>query len=82
MGVLPLQFPEGESAESLGLKGDELFSITGLEGRDSVPEEVTVRAGEGDSAVEFTAKVRIDTPAEEAYYEHGGILPYMLRQML
>ncbi|KAA0918957.1 aconitate hydratase [Dietzia sp. ANT_WB102] len=82
MGVLPLQFPEGESAESLGLKGDELFSVTGLDGRDSVPEEVTVRAGEGDSAIEFMAKVRIDTPAEEAYYEHGGILPYMLRQML
>ena len=82
MGVLPLQFPEGESASSLGVKGDEVFSITGLDGQDSVPGEVTVRAGEGDDAIEFTAKVRIDTPAEETYYQHGGILLYMLRQML
>ena len=84
MGVLPLQFADGDTAESLGIKGDEVFSITGLEGQDSVPGEVTVRAqrsGGGDD-IEFTAKVRIDTPAEEAYFEHGGILPYMLRQML
>lgn len=64
------------------MKGDEVFSITGLDGQDSVPGEVTVRAGEGDDAIEFTAKVRIDTPAEETYYQHGGILLYMLRQML
>ena len=82
MGVLPLQFRDGESAESLGLKGDEVFSVTGLEGRDDVPSEVTVRAESDAGTVEFTAAVRIDTPAEEVYYQHGGILPYMLRQML
>lgn len=82
MGVLPLQFPEGESAESLGLAGEEIFSVIGLEGQDGIPDEVTVRAGSDDDAVEFQATVRIDTPAEEAYYRHGGILPYMLRQML
>ncbi|MGC3022214.1 aconitate hydratase [Brevibacterium sp. FAM 24630] len=82
MGVLPLQFNDGESAESLGLTGDEVFSITGLEGRDTLPDAVTVRAGEGDGSVEFTAKVRVDTPAEEVYYVHGGILPYVLRQLL
>ena len=82
MGVLPLQFNDGESAESLGLTGEEVFSITGLEGRDTLPDAVTVRAGEGDGSVEFTAKVRVDTPAEEAYYVHGGILPYVLRQLL
>jgi aconitate hydratase len=76
MGVLPLQFPDGESAESLGLTGEEEFSITGLDGGDA--EEVTVRAGD----VEFTAKVRIDTPKEREYYRHGGILQFVLRQLL
>jgi aconitate hydratase len=76
MGVLPLQFPEGESAASLGLTGEEEFTITGVdEGR---AKEVTVRAGE----VEFTARVRIDTPKEIEYYQHGGILPFVLRQLL
>jgi aconitate hydratase len=74
--VLPLQFPEGESAESLGLTGEEEFSITGIdEGR---AREVTVRAGD----VEFAARVRIDTPKEVEYFRHGGILPYVLRQLL
>ena len=82
MGVLPLQFQEGESAESLGLTGEETFSITGLEGADEVPEEVTVRAKSGDDVREFTARVRIDTPAEAGYYRHGGILPFVLRQLL
>ena len=82
MGVLPLQFREGESAESLGLQGDEVFSVVGLDGRDRVPDEVAVRAEAQDRVVEFSASVRIDTPAEESYYEHGGILPYMLRQLL
>ena len=83
MGVLPLQFPEGESAESLGITGEEVFSITGLEGREDIPETVTVR-GEADDGrtIEFEAVVRVDTPAEEAYYQHGGILPYVLRQLL
>jgi aconitate hydratase len=76
MGVLPLQFPEGESAESLGLTGEEEFSITGVE--DGEARDVTVRAGDK----EFTARVRIDTPKEVDYYKHGGILPFVLRQLL
>ena len=76
MGVLPLQFPEGESAGSLGLTGEEEISITGLDGGDA--DEVTVKAGD----VEFTAKVRIDTPKERDYYKHGGILQFVLRQLM
>jgi aconitate hydratase len=76
MGVLPLQFPEGESVESLGLTGEEVISISGLEGGDA--KEVTVTAGEN----EFTARVRIDTPKEVEYFKHGGILPFVLRQLL
>jgi aconitate hydratase len=76
MGVLPLQFPDGESASSLGLTGEEEISISGIdEGR---AKEVTVRAGE----TEFKARVRIDTPKEVEYYRHGGILPFVLRQLL
>lgn len=78
MGVLPLQFPKGESAQSLGLTGEEEFSVTGLAGSGELPATVTVRAGD----VEFEAVVRVDTPAEQAYYRHGGILPYVLRQLL
>jgi aconitate hydratase len=76
MGVLPLQFPDGETAESLGLTGEEEFSITGLEGGEA--KEVAVKAGD----VEFAARVRIDTPKEVEYFKHGGILPYVLRQLL
>jgi aconitate hydratase len=76
MGVLPLQFPDGESAESLGLTGEEEISVTGIEGGDA--QEVTVTAGDK----EFTARVRIDTPKERDYFKHGGILPFVLRQLL
>jgi aconitate hydratase len=76
MGVLPLQFPEGESAESLGLTGEEEISITGVQ--DGEAKEVSVRAGD----TEFTARVRIDTPKEVDYFKHGGILPFVLRQLL
>jgi len=76
MGVLPLQFPEGESAESLGLTGEEEIAITGVE--DGEAKEVSVRAGD----TEFTARVRIDTPKEVDYFKHGGILPFVLRQLL
>nr|WP_196791886.1 aconitate hydratase [Motilibacter deserti] len=80
MGVLPLQFPEGESADSLGLTGEETFSITGVtelnEGR--TPSTVTVQAGDKS----FEARVRIDTPGEADYYRHGGILQYVLRSLL
>jgi aconitate hydratase len=77
MGVLPLQFADGDSVERLGLTGDEVFSITGLEGTDDIPDEVTVTAGD----VEFQARVRIDTPREADYYRHGGILQYALRRL-
>jgi aconitate hydratase len=73
MGVLPLQFMAGDSAESLGLTGEEEFSITGLEGGEA--KQVAVRAGE----TEFQARVRIDTPKEREYYKHGGILQFVLR---
>src|SRR5215211_7582021 len=75
MGVLPLQFPEGEDAESLGLTGEEEFTITGL--GDGSAREVSVKADDK----EFTARVRIDTPKEVEYFRHGGILPYVLRQL-
>ena len=80
MGVLPLQFTNGDTAQSLGLKGDETFAISGITALNSggIPKEVTVTAG--DKA--FTAKVRIDTPGEGDYYRHGGIMQYVLRQLL
>lgn len=82
MGVLPLQFQDGENAASLGLDGTETFSVAGLAGQDPLPRSVTVRAEGAGGTREFTASVRIDTPAEEAYYRHGGILTYVLRQLL
>ncbi len=83
MGVLPLQFVNGESAESLGLTGEETFDIIGLADGDSPAATVHVRAvGPGDDTRDFEARVRIDTPAEAGYYRHGGILPYMLRELL
>jgi aconitate hydratase len=81
MGVLPLQYPEGESAESLGLSGEEEFSVTGLAehlNAGELPRTAQVRAGE----VEFEARVRIDTPKEAEYFRHGGILPYVLRSLM
>ncbi|HEU5417411.1 MAG TPA: aconitate hydratase [Streptosporangiaceae bacterium] len=81
MGVLPLQFTPGEDAGSLGLTGEEAYSVAGLGGAGEVPRTVTVTAAGPGSTREFTATVRIDTPAEAAYYRHGGILPYVLRQL-
>ncbi len=79
MGVLPLVFKPGESAASLGLTGRETYSIDGLE---NGAREVAVRAETEDGgAAEFTATVRVDTPKEWEYYTHGGILPYVLRQL-
>jgi aconitate hydratase len=79
MGVLPLQFTNGANAQTLGLKGDETFSITGVSALNDggIPKEVTVTAGDKT----FTAKVRIDTPGEADYYRHGGIMQYVLRQL-
>jgi aconitate hydratase len=86
MGVAPLEFLAGESAESLGLNGRETFDIEGLAqglgNRFADGREVTVRAHKDDgSTVEFRAKVRLDTPQEMEYYRHGGILHYVLRQL-
>jgi aconitate hydratase len=80
MGVLPLQFTNGDTAQSLGLKGDETFAISGITALNSggIPKEVTVTAGDKT----FSAKVRIDTPGEGDYYRHGGIMQYVLRQLL
>jgi len=80
MGVLPLQFPAGQNAESLGLTGHEVYDIAGIEAMNQgeTPREVTVRADDR----EFRAVVRIDTPGEAEYYRHGGIMQYVLRSLL
>jgi aconitate hydratase len=80
MGVLPLEFKSGESAESLGLNGTEVFSIAGITALNNggVPKELTVTAGDKS----FTANVRIDTPGEADYYRHGGIMQFVLRSLL
>ncbi|HJP38670.1 MAG: aconitate hydratase AcnA [Gammaproteobacteria bacterium] len=80
MGVLPLQFHAGESAETLSLDGTESFDITGLDNGDA--EQVTVTATQTDGgSIEFQVQVRIDTPKERDYYRNGGILHYVLRQL-
>ena len=80
MGVLPLQFAPGTNAQSLGIKGDEVFEITGIEALNTggTPKTVKVSAG----AISFDAIVRIDTPGEADYYRHGGIMQYVLRSLL
>jgi aconitate hydratase len=92
MGVLPLQFPDGQSAQSLGLTGQETFAISGMAeamaAGGSPPPQVHVsarRGGDGKTSIEeieFDARVRIDTPREAEYYRHGGILQYVLRGLL
>ncbi len=82
MGVLPLQFAPGQNPRSLGLTGEETFTIHGLAGAEDPPHDVTVTANSSGDSIQFTAKVRIDTPTEAGYYRHGGILPYVLRSML
>ncbi|MBU6243792.1 MAG: aconitate hydratase AcnA [Actinomycetales bacterium] len=85
MGVLPLQFHPGVSADSLGIQGDEVFTIRGVTelNEGTIPAAVEVEAVAADGrAVEFTAQVRIDTPGEADYYRHGGILQYVLRSLL
>jgi aconitate hydratase len=82
-----LQFPDGQSASSLGLTGEEAFSITGLAEAmadgGSAPAQARVRAERGGaSPIEFDARVRIDTPREAEYFRHGGILQYVLRALL
>ncbi|MDT3395528.1 aconitate hydratase AcnA [Streptomyces sp. B1866] len=88
MGVLPLQFPEGASALSLGLTGEESFEITGITALNDgeIPRTVRVKAARGGAAdeqsVEFDATVRIDTPGEADYYRNGGIMQYVLRSLI
>lgn len=89
MGVLPLQFPEGETAESLGLDGTEIFDVTGIEQLNSGTTPKTVRVVARPSShsnkqetIEFDAKVRIDTPGEADYFRNGGILQYVLRSLV
>ena len=87
MGILPLQFEAGKNAESLGLAGDETYTTLGLKERlDSkfaIGQTVAVEATDPNGRKKvFEARIRIDTPQEILYYQHGGILPYVLRQLL
>jgi len=82
MGVLPLQFTGSDSAQSLGLKGDETIDVSGLD--DIRPQQelmLTIRRADG-SAQQIKVTSRIDTPIEVDYYKHGGILPYVLRELM
>ncbi|MDW8365626.1 MAG: hypothetical protein RMK49_07270, partial [Abditibacteriales bacterium] len=82
MGVLPLQFKPGENAQSLGLTGHEVFDIEGIRAGMKPHQELTVRARRGDGTVlTFNVIARIDSQVEVKYYEHGGILPAVLRQL-
>ena len=88
--MLPLQYPKGENAETLGLTGTETFTITGITALNDgeIPRQVEVRAatrsadGQPSDDWTFTATVRIDTPGEAEYYRHGGIMQYVLRSLL
>src|SRR5690606_13780313 len=90
MGVVPLQFPAGETADTLGLAGTEEVSISGIEQLNdgSTPRTVhvvavpSVRSPAGKATIEFDAIVRIDTPGEADYYRNGGILQYVLRSLV
>jgi aconitate hydratase len=83
MGVLPLQFPEGTTAQSLRLDGSEIFSIVGLSDAIKAGETATLEIeAKGQSKRSVPLKLRIDTPIEIDYYRHGGILPFVLRQLL
>ena len=84
MGVLPLQFPDGQTADSLGLTGTEVFDVSGITALNDgdIPATVAVRAASDNGVVEFDAVVRIDTPGEADYYRNGGILQYVLRSLM
>jgi aconitate hydratase len=83
MGVLPLQFSDGTNAQSLGLDGSEIFSINGLSDEISPGQQVTLEIqGKDRKPRSVPVKLRIDTPIEIDYYRHGGILPFVLRQLL
>jgi aconitate hydratase len=81
MGVIPLQYPAGQTAESLGLTGEESFSVAGITELNDGTTPSTVKVTT-DTGVEFDAVVRIDTPGEADYYRNGGILQYVLRNLI
>jgi aconitate hydratase len=81
MGILPLQYPDGATRESLGLTGRESFAITGVQNGEAKTVTVTATPDDGGAAVTFEARVRLDTPREREYLRHGGILPYVLRKL-
>jgi aconitate hydratase len=81
MGILPLQYPEGASAASLGLTGRESFAISGVDNGEAREVRVVATPDAGGAPIEFTARVRLDTPREREYLRHGGILPYVLRKL-
>ncbi len=81
MGIVPLQYPDGESAESLGLSGREVFAVEGLRNGEASEATVTATPDGGGEPVVFTARVRLDTPRERDYLRHGGILLYALRKI-
>jgi aconitate hydratase len=80
MGVLPLQFKDGENAQSLGLTGKETFAITGFDGGGSKRAHVVATANDGKKT-EFDVRVMLLTPKERDFYKHGGILQYVLRDL-
>jgi len=83
MGILPLEFPAGQNRESLGLTGREVYDILGLEEGLAPRRTLTVRARREDGTeVTFQALARLDNPVEVEHYRHGGILPYVLRQLM
>jgi len=81
MGVLPLEFTDGETRQSLGLTGFEEYTVEGLDNAMTARARLTVVAKSATGEKRFTVRSRIDTPEELNYYKHGGILPYVLRQL-
>ena len=82
MGVLPLEFEDGQSAESVGLTGAEIFDIDGMDDVEARSVEVRATPEKGRTPIRFRVTVRLDTPQERLYYAHGGILQYVLCQMM
>ncbi len=83
MGVLPLQFKEGTTAQTLKLDGSEVFDVVGLDASLKPQQDLTLRITRKDGVVDLLpVRCRIDTPIEIDYYQHGGILPYVLRQIV
>jgi aconitate hydratase len=83
MGVLPLQFKEGTTAQSLGLDGSETYDVAGLDASLKPQQDLALRVTRKDGSVlDVPVRCRIDTPIEIEYYQHGGILPFVLRQLV